>query len=159
MRTQLDARQINGYVRLDRGSLDAKDLIGPIKLTTHAADVTLAGFTESLDLDVNRGDIELRPDHSALGRITAHARSGNIELALPPAASFALNAGTENGEIDNQFGDSLKETSAGRGAHLEGSVGNGPDVSLVTQHGSITVRKATGEESAEVKDTELQIKR
>lgn len=159
MRTQLDARQVNGYVRLDRGSFDAKDLIGPIKLTTHAADVTLAGFTEALDLDVDRGDIELRPDHSALGRIAAHARSGNIELALPPAAHFALNAGTENGEIDNQFGESLKESSSGRGAHLEGSVGNGPDVSLVTQHGSITVRKATGEEAAEAKDTELQMKR
>jgi DUF4097 and DUF4098 domain-containing protein YvlB len=159
MRTQFDARQINGYVRLDRGSLDAKDLIGPVKLSTHATDVTLAGFTEALDLSVDRGDIELRPQHSAMGRIAVHARSGNIELALPAAAHFALNADTENGEIDNQFGDGLKESSAGRGARLEGSVGGGPDINLVTQHGSITVRKATGEETAETKAADLRLNR
>ena len=53
MRTQFDARQVTGYVRLDRGSLDAKDLVGPVKLTTRATDVTLAGFSEGLDLDVD----------------------------------------------------------------------------------------------------------
>lgn len=150
MRTQLDARQINGYVRLDRGSLDAKDIVGPVKLSTHATDVTLAGFSDALDLDVDRGDIELRPERSAMGRIAVHARSGNIELAVPAAAHFALNADTENGEIDNQFGDGLKESSEGRGARLEGSVGHGPDVNLVTKHGSITVRKSTGDETAAV---------
>jgi hypothetical protein len=36
----------------------------------------------------------------------------------------------------------LKESSAGRGAKLEGIVGSGPDVSLVTSHGTITVRKS-----------------
>jgi hypothetical protein len=80
-----------------------------------------------------------------------HARSGNIELAVPAAAHFALNANTENGEIDNQFGDGLKETADGRGARLEGSIGSGPDVNLVTQHGSITVRKAKNEGSGETK--------
>jgi DUF4097 and DUF4098 domain-containing protein YvlB len=157
MRTQLDARQVNGYIRLDRGSLDAKDLVGPVKLSTKATDVTLAGFTEGLDLDVDRGDIELRPEHSAMGRIAVHARSGNIELAVPPAAHFALNANTEHGEIDNQFGDALKETENGHGARLEGSIGSGPDVNLVTQHGTITVRKATGEESGETKAAELRL--
>jgi DUF4097 and DUF4098 domain-containing protein YvlB len=159
MHTQLDARQVTGYIRLDRGSLDAKDLVGPVKLSTKATDVTLAGFTEGLDLDVDRGDIELRPEHSAMGRIVVHARSGNIELAVPAAAHFALNANTENGDIDNQFGDALKETADGRGAKLEGSIGNGPDVNLVTQHGSITVRKATAEDAAETKAAALNLDR
>ena len=143
--------KVTGYLRLDRGSLDAKDLVGPVKLSTHATDVTLAGFTDALDLNVDRGDVELRPEHSAMGRIAVHTRSGNIELAVPAAAHFALNADTQNGQIDNQFGDSLRESSAGRGARLEGSVGNGPDVNLTTQHGSITVRKTSGEETAETK--------
>jgi DUF4097 and DUF4098 domain-containing protein YvlB len=151
MRTQLDARQVTGYVRLDRGSLDAKDLVGPVKLTAHATDVTLAGFTDALEVEVDRGDIELRPEHSAMGRMVVHARSGNIELAVPASAHFALSADTENGEIDNQFGDGLKESTEGRGARLEGSIGSGPDVNLITQRGSITVRKATGEEAAETK--------
>jgi DUF4097 and DUF4098 domain-containing protein YvlB len=155
MRTQLDARQVSGYVRLDRGSFDAKDLIGPVKLTAHSTDITLAGFTEGLDLNVDRGDVDLRPEHSAMGRIVVHARSGDIELAVPRAAQFALTANTQNGQVDNQFGDDLKESSQGRGAKLEGSVGSGPDVNLVTQHGTITVRKSSGDTKTETKAAEL----
>jgi len=155
MRTQLDAQRVPGYVRLDRGSLDAKDLIGPLKLSAHSTDITLAGFTAGLDLDVDRGDVELRPEHAAMGRITVHTKSGDIELAVPEAAHFAMNANTANGEIDNQFGGDLQENAEGRGAKLAGSVGSGPDVNLVTQHGSITLRKASAEGSAETKAAEL----
>jgi len=150
MRTQFDARQVPGYVRLERGSLDAKNLVGPLKLSAHSTDITLASFTEGLDLDVDRGDVELRPAHSAMGRITVRTNSGDIELAVPAAAHFAMSANTENGEIDNEFGgDSLRQTSDGHSAKLEGTVGSGPDVNLVTQHGSITVRKASSEDSDE----------
>jgi DUF4097 and DUF4098 domain-containing protein YvlB len=155
MRTQLDAHQVPGYVRLERGSLDAKDLIGPLKLSAHSTDITLAGFTDGLDLDVDRGDIELRPAHSAMGRIAVHTKSGDIELAVPAAAHFAMNANTQNGEIDNEFGGGLQQSSDGHSAKLEGSVGNGPDVSLMTQHGTITVRKAGGESTAETKAAEI----
>jgi hypothetical protein len=120
-------------------------VIGPVKVTAHSTDITLNGFTEGLDLTVDRGDVELRPQGVTLGRIAVHARSGNIEMALPLAAKFALNAATGNGEIDNQFGGGLRERSEGRGAKLDGSVGDGPDVSLITQHGNITVRKASGD--------------
>jgi DUF4097 and DUF4098 domain-containing protein YvlB len=116
MHTELDVEQVPGEIRLDRGSLNARNVIGPVKLTTHSTDVTFEGFTEGLDLTVDRGDIELTPQRVPLGRIVVHARSGKIELALPEAAKFALNAVTDNGEIDNQFGDVLKESSGGRGA-------------------------------------------
>jgi DUF4097 and DUF4098 domain-containing protein YvlB len=145
MRTRFDAEQVPGEIRMDRGSLTAQNIVGPVHLTTHSTDVTLDGFTEALDLKVDRGDIELRPQNIPLSKMTVHNASGNIELALPPSAAFALNAITNHGDIDNQFGESLKESSEGRGAKLEGGSGDGPDVSLTTQHGSITVRKATGE--------------
>jgi hypothetical protein len=80
-----------------------------------------------------------------IGHIAVHARSGNIEIALPASARFALNAATGNGDIDNEFGDGLRARSEGRGAKLDGSVGDGPDVSLITQHGNITVRKSRGD--------------
>jgi DUF4097 and DUF4098 domain-containing protein YvlB len=145
MRTQLDVQRVPGEIHLERGSLNARNVIGPVKVTAHSTDITLNGFTEGLDLTVDRGDIELRPQNVPLGRIAVHARSGNIEMALPVAAKFALNAATGNGEIDNQFGDGLTERSEGRGAKLDGSVGDGPDVSLITQHGNITVRKSSGD--------------
>jgi len=145
MRTRLDAEQVPGEIRFDRGSLTGQNIIGPVKLTTHSTDVTLDGFTEGLELNVDRGDIDLRPQGAPLGRIAVHNRSGNIELALPASAIFALNASTDHGEIDNQFGESLKESSEGHGAKLTGSTGSGPDVNLTTNHGSITVRKSSGE--------------
>jgi hypothetical protein len=148
MRTQLDVQQVPGEIHLERGSLNAQNVIGPVKLTAHSTDITLNGFTDGLDLTVDRGDIELRPQSVALGHIVVHARSGNIEIALPAAAKFALNAATGNGEIENQFGGGLRESTEGRGAKLDGSVGDGPDVSLITQHGNITVRKSSGETSS-----------
>jgi DUF4097 and DUF4098 domain-containing protein YvlB len=154
MRTRFDAEQVPGEIRMDRGSLTAQNVIGPVHLITHSTDVTLDGFTEALELNVDRGDIELRPQNTPLSKITVHNRSGNIELALPQAAAFALNATTNNGDIDNQFGKSLKESSEGRGAKLEGTSGDGPDVSLTTQHGSITVRKATGERAERLEKPE-----
>lgn len=145
MRTQLAIQKIPGEVRLDRGSFTAQNVIGPITLATHSTDVSFDGFSAGLDLTVDRGDIEIRPNRSPLGKIAVHAMSGNIELALPEAAKFALNASTQRGEIENDFGDSLKTSTAGRGAKLEGSVGAGPDVDLVTGHGTITIRKAADE--------------
>jgi DUF4097 and DUF4098 domain-containing protein YvlB len=150
MRTRLDAQQVLGEIRFDRGSLTGQNVIGPVKLITHSTDVTLDGFTAGLELTVDRGDIDLRPQGVPLGKIAVHNRSGNIELALPEAARFALNASTDHGDIDNQFGGDLKESSEGHGAKLEGTVGAGPDVSLVTQHGSITVRKSSGEKPAKI---------
>ncbi len=145
MRTQLEVEQVPGEIRLDRGSLNAQNVVGPVKLTTRSTDVTLDGFTNGLELTVDKGDVDLRPGRLPLGRMVVHTRSGNIELALPQTATFALTASTDHGEIDNEFGEALKEQTDGRGARIEGAVGSGPNLNLVTGRGSITVRKANGE--------------
>jgi DUF4097 and DUF4098 domain-containing protein YvlB len=143
MRTELDVAQVPGEIRLDRGSLRVQNVVGPVKLTTRSTDVTLDGFTNGLEVTVDKGDIDLRPARSSLGKMTVHTRSGNIELALPESATFALTASTDHGEIDNEFGEALKEQTEGRGARIEGAVGSGPNLNLATGRGSITVRKAT----------------
>lgn len=145
MRTQLDVQRVSGEVRLDRGSLDAENLVGPVKLVTRATDVTLNGFTNALDVTIDKGDIELKPGQTPLANMNVHTRSGNIELSLPAAAGFAISATTGHGEIDNEFGDALKERTEGRGARLEGSIGSGPELKLATDRGSITIRKTTAE--------------
>ncbi len=143
MRTELDAQQVPGEIRLDRGSLSIQNVVGPVRLTTRATDVSLDGFSDQVELTVDKGDIDLRPGHVPLGKMTVHTRSGNIELALPQSAAFALSASTDHGEIDNEFGEALKERTEGRGARLEGTIGTGPDLNLTTDRGSITVRKGT----------------
>lgn len=145
MHTTLEVQQIPGEVRLDRGSLSLQNVIGPMKLSTHATDVELDGVSNDISMDVDKGDIELRPGRLPLGKMTIRTRAGNIELALPQSAMFALSANTDHGEVDNEFGDPLKEETQGRGARLQGTVGSGPDVTLTSGRGNITVRKATVE--------------
>ncbi len=145
IRTQLEIQQVPGEVRLERGSLSLQNIVGPLQLTTHATDVELNGVSNEVSMDVDKGDIELRPAHLPLGKMTIHTRSGNIEVALPESAGFALNAYTERGEIDNEFGDQLREETQGHGARLQGTIGNGPEVVLTTGRGTITVRKANAE--------------
>ncbi|MBV8864115.1 MAG: DUF4097 family beta strand repeat protein [Acidobacteriaceae bacterium] len=142
MHTDFQVERISGEVRLDRGSLSVEDAMGPLRLTAHSTDVTLDGVSNALEISVDRGDVELKPGRLPLSKIAVHAGSGNIELAIPPSASFALTATTDHGQVENDFGDGLKEQTSGRGAHLEGGVGSGPSVDLVTGRGTITVRKA-----------------
>lgn len=145
LRTEFNVQQVPGEIRLERGSVSMENVVGPIRLSTRTTDVTLDNFTEGLDLSADKGDIELRPGRLPLGRMNIHTGSGNIELTLPQRAGFAMKASTERGEIENEFGGGLQERADGRGAKLEGSVGDGPDVSLVTNRGRISVRKTTGE--------------
>ncbi len=142
LRTQLDAQSLPGDLTLARGSLDASNVIGPLKVVTQSTDVTLNGFTDTLDLTVDRGDVELKPGRLPLSRMAVRLHSGNIELALPQRAGFALTATTDHGDIENDFGDGLHEQSSGHGGRLEGTIGSGPSLNLATDRGTITVRKA-----------------
>jgi DUF4097 and DUF4098 domain-containing protein YvlB len=151
MRTQLEIQQIPGEVRLERGSLDLQNVVGPLKLNTHDTDVELDGVLNDVNMTIDKGDVEIRPARVPLGKMNIRTRSGNIEVALPESAHFALNASTDHGEIDNEYGDSLTQQIQGRGANLRGTVGNGPDVVLNTGRGSITVRKMNAEQAGPTK--------
>lgn len=143
MHTDLQVGRIPGEIRLDRGSLNIQDAVGPLRVNAHSTDISLEGVTTAIDISVDRGDLDLKPAKLPLSKITAHTGSGNIDLALPVAANFVLTATTDSGQVENDFGDSIKEQTSGRGARLEGSSGSGPTVDLVTGRGTITIRKAS----------------
>jgi hypothetical protein len=103
-------------------------------------DVQISDFSSALNVTVDNGDIELRPA-LPLARMDVHTRSGNITLALPKDARFAMTASTGMGAIVNQFGAPLILEEARRNATLRGSNG-GPDVKLRADRGQITVREA-----------------
>ncbi len=148
MRTEMDLQRVPGEVTVARGSLEGRDIVGPVKISTHSTDVTLNGFSEALDLSVDKGDVQLRPGKLPLSRMLVRSRSGDIELALPEKAGFALAASTDHGEIENEFGGGLNAHEQGSGAKLDGSIGNGPDLNVTTDRGTITVRKSTADENA-----------
>jgi hypothetical protein len=144
MRTQFEAEAVAGSLTLQRGSLDAENLTGPLKVTAQATDISLNGFNQPLELTVDKGDVDLKPGHLPLSKMNVRTRSGDVNLTLPERASFALKASTSHGEIENDFGDALKEQSENHGARLEGALGEGPQLTVISEHGGINLRKDNG---------------
>jgi hypothetical protein len=107
-------------------------------------DVQLANVTESVEISLERGDIELRPGSLPLGKYDVRTRSGEIDFAIPEKAKLDLSVTTEKGEISNDYGDAFRAEETGRGATLKGSLGDGPRVVLSTNRGGITIRKSGG---------------
>jgi DUF4097 and DUF4098 domain-containing protein YvlB len=150
MQTTLIVQRLPGQVRYERGSLSVENAEGPVQVEARASDVEISGFTDSLQVSVDKGDIDLRPTRLPLAKMNVRTRSGNIDLAVPEAAKFALKASTEHGDVQNEFGEQLKQASYGSGgAILEGQVGGGPSLSLSTDRGTIIIRKASAADSPE----------
>ncbi len=144
----LDLEKLPGEIRISRGEVNGNNIVGPIRLKGHSSDVQLSNFTQSLDLSVDRGDIDLRPGKS-LPKMEVHTRSGDIALSLPVGAKFDLRATTLRGDADNEYGDPLREEEHGRGNVISGSTGGGgPQLRLETARGSVNVRKGSDEEPA-----------
>ena len=136
-------------MRVTLGNLIASDLTGPIRMTSSRSwDVSLTNFTNSLDINLNGGDVDLRPGLLPLAKMDVHSRTGRIQLALPQTAKFDLNASSSRGSVDNEFGDLLKlEPTGRRGATLRGSNG-GPPLNISTDNGQIVVRTASASDAS-----------
>ncbi|MDX2181046.1 MAG: DUF4097 family beta strand repeat-containing protein [Bryobacteraceae bacterium] len=134
--------KVTGYVRLSRGELTASKLVGPVRISSGTKDVRVSDFTNSLEIDVDRGDIELRPGATPVAKMDVKTSNGDIELALPENAKVDLKGVTNRGETDIDF-PGLKSESEGRGAIVRGGAAGGSSVALHTSRGSVTVRKAT----------------
>jgi Putative adhesin len=143
--------KLPGQVRASRGEFTGNNIVGPVRLKSRSSDVQLSDFTQSLDLTLDRGDIDLKPGKN-LPKMDVHTRSGDITLALLPGAKFDLRASTAHGEADNEYGDPLREQEMGHGNIIAGSTGGGPELRLETGRGSVNVRKASGEETTTFPD-------
>lgn len=136
--------KLPGQIHMGLGEFTGNNLIGPIRLNARSRDVQMSDFTQSLDLSLERGDVELRPGKT-VPKIEVHTRSGDIDLALPPDAKVDLKASTDRGEAHNDFGAPLNVEESNRGATIVGNTG-GPQLRLETGRGAVTVRKAGADE-------------
>jgi DUF4097 and DUF4098 domain-containing protein YvlB len=136
--------KLPGQVHMGLGEFTGSNLVGPIRLNARSRDVHISDFTQSLDLTLDRGDIELRPGKT-VPKIEVHTRSGDIDLSLPPGAKFDLKASTVRGEAHNDYGTPLTVDESNRGATIVGTTG-GPQLRLETGRGAVTVRRAGSED-------------
>lgn len=139
--TELSVQAVPGHINMDLGQFNGTDLVGPIRLVGNSRDIRIEQFTLSLELDNQRGDVELHPGRMPLPSIEARTGSGRIDLVLPEKGVFQLDATAERGEAVNDFGSSIQKESDGKSATLKGKTGEGPMLHITSSRGSISVRK------------------
>jgi DUF4097 and DUF4098 domain-containing protein YvlB len=140
--TELTAQAVPGRINMDLGEFNARDVVGPMRIATRARDIKVQQVTQQLEVETERGDIELTPGKTPLPSIDARSGSGKIELLLPERASFQLEATAERGDAVNDYDESaIRRDSSGRTNTLKGKVGDGPTIKLTAKRGNISVRK------------------
>ena len=138
--TELRAQAIPGRVSMDLQEITGSGLTGPVRVVTRSRDIKLEQFTQGLEIDTDRGDVQLQPA-SPVPAIDARSGMGRIELVLPEKAAFDLLAVAERGEVVNDYGSALQSEREGRVNSLKGKVGDGPSIRLKANHGSVSVRR------------------
>jgi len=139
--TELHVQAVPGRISMDLGQFSGTDITGPVRLVTGSRDIKLEKFTQSLELETQRGDVELTPGHVPLPSIDARSGVGRIDLILPSKATFELQATAERGEVVNDYGTPIEKETEGRTSTLKGKVGEGPMLRLTANRGSVSVRK------------------
>ena len=102
--TNIRVERIDGELELSHGQLSGRRFTGPVQIQSKSKDIELSDFTNTIDIDVDKGDIQLRPARPALSKISARSRAGNVELVLPTGAKLDLRAEVKRGGIDNEYG-------------------------------------------------------
>jgi hypothetical protein len=138
--TELRAQAIPGRMTMDLTEINGSGLTGPVRLVTRSRDIKLEQFTQGLEIDTERGDVQLQPA-TPVPTIDARSGMGRIDLVLPEKASFDLHATAERGDVVNDYGSAIREENQGRTHTLTGRVGDGPAIKLTANHGSVSVRR------------------
>lgn len=145
--TEITAQGLPGDLRMTLGDVRATNITGPLRIQSQTKDIELIGFTDSLDLSVNRGNLILAPGSLTPARMNVRLEAGDVELALAPGARFELNAETSRGEAINDYGDQLRQDEDGRGkgriSRISGSNGGAP-IDISVRRGRLIVRRDAG---------------
>ncbi len=138
--TNLTIEKLKGRAHLSDGDLEVEDIQGALHLRSKSKDVRVSGFSTPVDIDLDRGDIELSPGSGTLSMMVAKTSSGRVTLHLPENAKYDLDATTRRGEAENEFGSPLTSREENRGATIRGGNG-GPKILLETGRGRMTITR------------------
>jgi hypothetical protein len=88
------------------GSVNAANVQGPLSLTLDNGDIALqhVSLAGSSQITVEHGSIDFDGSINPHGNYRFHTDTGSIDLTLPTSSSFDLDAATEYGNIENEFG-------------------------------------------------------
>ncbi len=140
-RTDMDFSQLNGYLNLDSGDLEATSITGPFRLRTRSKDIMLNGISNEVHVQNENGAVEVHVNK--LGGLDVKNAKGDIRIFVPAKSGFQLEAQAHDGEIQSDF-SGLKIDNGDNHSSANGSVnGGGPRMVLENEHGTIEIRKGT----------------
>lgn len=130
---------MEGSLDLDSDELHAEQITGPLHLTTRSKNVHLDEVSGDVRLQDNDGTVEVAM--RTLGNVQIDNRNGDVELSLPPKASFRVEAHTRDGAIESEFPE-LQVNNDDHESKASGSVGSGTaHIVLSNEHDGIEIRK------------------
>lgn len=141
-RTDFRAEAVPGSITMDLGDLKLTNVSGPVRFKTGTRDIQATDVTEALDLAIDRGDIQVTVGKAPVPKIDVHTHNGDVMLALPERAEFQLDGSTSQGEAENEYGGALVTESSGHTATVKARTGSGPQVTVHTDRGTVSVKKS-----------------
>ncbi len=141
-RTDLQMGGIEGDLTFDTGDFRARSVSGPLKLKTRSKDIHLEDIAGDIDVENMNGEVAVHVTKDLQGNIQVNNRRGAIQVWLPSAASFQMDARAEHSEVESDFSE-LSRSESGREARLTGTVGSGGrTIRLVSDRGRVEVHKS-----------------
>src|SRR5207244_2689737 len=140
-RTEFQIQKLPGKVDMTIGSLSITEPGGPVSVTTRSKDIHIEDFDGPVQVTNRDASIDLSTRKLPLQNIEVENKSGRIDLTLPAAGHFQIDASARKGEANSDFAEVQSQRDNEQGT-LKGTVGkSGSTIKLNTTYGVISLRK------------------
>ena len=145
-RTNLEAARLEGELSLDSGELTLRGVPGDVVLQTKDKEIEIEQVSGQLRIENRNGRVVIRAPQLPTNSIQVENERGSIELYLPASSGFQLRATARKGDVESDFSGLSSERDRDRGPDetLSGKVGDGRAlIHLSTTYGTIAIRRGS----------------
>jgi hypothetical protein len=140
-RTDLTVQKLTGRLNVERDSLDATGVEGPFEISTKHKDISLGDFKHSVKISTTNGDVRLETSVPPAQAIEVDVNKGGIDLTLPAKSSFQIEASSRHGEVECDF-PGLTVNKEAQTPTITGTFGKGgPTVRLSASYGTVRLMR------------------
>lgn len=141
-RTDMQLGRLDGEADISNNAdLSASEVVGPLALSTRSRNITLDRIAGDVAVTNSNGFVNVT-SAPPLGNVTIENRNGDISLTVPEHSSFAVDAQTTDGDLENEF--SLPDQGTDTHKNFTGTIGKGgPTIRLTNNHGDIALKKTS----------------